>query len=160
VGRDRVKLLFGPYPAPAVRVGERAFCLYRGCEVVITSWTAAPIRWPRGRPPGGRGAGGLLVNDELLRAIQQESPAALKHWWGVNGMQLWKWRKALVRSNGKGNPRPRWTEEELALLGTAPDEEIAGRIGRTKTAVYLQRWSMGIANPFKVRQGRRRSDSG
>jgi hypothetical protein len=160
VGRDRIKLLFGPYQAPPLRCGERAFCLYRGCEVVITSWTAAPIPWPRGRRPGGRGAGSLLVNNELLRAIQQESAAALKHWWGVTGMQRWKWRKALVGSNGKGTTRLRWTEEELALLGTAPDEEIARRLGRTKTAVYMKRWSLGIVNPFKERQGRRRSDSG
>jgi hypothetical protein len=54
------------------------------------------------------------------------------------------------------SPVPRWTEEEIALLGTAPDEEIAQRIGRTKTAVYGKRWSMGIASPFEGRQGRRR----
>jgi hypothetical protein len=52
---------------------------------------------------------------------------------------------------------PRWTEEEVVLLGTAPDAEIARRIGRTKTAVYVKRWSMGITSPFR---GRQRDDRG
>ena len=41
--------------------------------------------------------------------------------------------------------QPRWTEEELALLGTIPDEEVAAQIGRTKMAVYLKRWELGRA---------------
>jgi hypothetical protein len=39
----------------------------------------------------------------------------------------------------------RWTEEELALLGTIPDEEVAAQTGRTKRAVYFKRWGLGIA---------------
>jgi hypothetical protein len=55
-----------------------------------------------------------------------------------------------------GSPGPRWTKKEVALLGTAPDEDIARRVGRTKTAIYMKRWSLGIANPFEGRQGHRR----
>jgi hypothetical protein len=51
-----------------------------------------------------------------------------------------------------GTGGPHWTEEELALLGTAPDEEIARQIGRTERSVYLKRWKLGIASP----NGRRR----
>src|SRR5262245_9820977 len=36
---DRVKLLFGPYRAPPLKRGDRAFCLFRDCLVVVTSWT-------------------------------------------------------------------------------------------------------------------------
>jgi hypothetical protein len=36
-------LLAGPYQAPAVRKGDRASCLYRDSDVIVTSWTAAPI---------------------------------------------------------------------------------------------------------------------
>src|SRR5262249_20870026 len=32
-----------------------------------------------------------------------------------------------------------WTKDELALLGTAPDAEVATRIGRTETAVCVKR---------------------
>jgi hypothetical protein len=39
----RVKWLHGPYRALAK--GDRAFCLLRDCEVIITGWTDAPIPW-------------------------------------------------------------------------------------------------------------------
>jgi hypothetical protein len=44
---DRVKLLFGPYRAPPRKRGDRAFCLFRDCTVVVTSWTDVRIPWPR-----------------------------------------------------------------------------------------------------------------
>jgi hypothetical protein len=34
---------------------------------------------------------------------------------------------------------PHWTADELALLGTMPDEEVAARIGRTARAVRIMR---------------------
>jgi hypothetical protein len=43
------------------------------------------------------------------------------------------------------NPALRlWTEREIKLLGTAPDEDIARQIGRSKTAVKGRRNSFGI----------------
>jgi hypothetical protein len=38
---DRFKLLFGPYRPPHLCKGDRATCLYRGCEVIVTGWTDA-----------------------------------------------------------------------------------------------------------------------
>jgi hypothetical protein len=38
---------------------------------------------------------------------------------------------------------PRWTDAELALLGTMPDEEVAAQIGKTPGAVSLMRWRLG-----------------
>jgi hypothetical protein len=38
-----------------------------------------------------------------------------------------------------------WTEEELALLGTMPDTEVAVRLGRTLEGVRLKRERMGVA---------------
>ncbi len=105
---DRVKLLFGPYNPPPLRRGDRATCLFRDCEVVITSWTDAPIPWPRCRAVHHRRGGpGLLVDEELARAIRHESAAAVMHWWGVGVRVVWQWRKALGvgRTDNEGTPR-------------------------------------------------------
>ena len=73
--RERVKLLFGPYRAPPLKRGDRATCLVRDCEVIITSWTDAPIPWPQCRALADyRGGGwGLLVDEELARAVRHEA---------------------------------------------------------------------------------------
>ena len=34
---------------PQLKVGDVATCLYRDCDVVVTSWTDAPLPWPRCR---------------------------------------------------------------------------------------------------------------
>jgi hypothetical protein len=39
---------------------------------------------------------------------------------------------------------PGWTAEELELLGTAPDAEVAARTGRTEGAVTLKRCRLRI----------------
>jgi hypothetical protein len=53
----------------------------------------------------------------------------------------------LGRSLVPGYHGPRWTAEQLALLGTLPDAEVAGRTGRTPNAVRLMRERLGIPNP-------------
>jgi hypothetical protein len=199
--RERVKLLFGPYNAPALRKGDRAFCLYRDADVVITSWTDARISWPRcralDRPIGGSG---LLICEEMGRAIRNESAAAIHHWWGVSLWTVSRWGKTfgVQRTEPEGSRRlnqaaaqaggdavrgreltpegkelhrriatelklgrflqpgyhgPVWTPEQLALLGTMPDAEIAKRIGRTPNATRIMRRRLGIGNAF---DGRRR----
>jgi hypothetical protein len=45
-----------------------------------------------------------------------------------------------------------WTAEQLALLGTAPDVEIAQRIGRTARAVRIMRCRRGIATALDRRR--------
>jgi hypothetical protein len=39
-----------------------------------------------------------------------------------------------------------WSAEQLAMLGTLPDQRLAARIGRTPTAVRVMRTRLGIAS--------------
>ena len=69
---ELTKLLFGPYYPPRLHVGDKATCLLRDGDVIITSWTAARIPWPRCRAIGKRGGGfGLLLDEELARAVHR-----------------------------------------------------------------------------------------
>jgi hypothetical protein len=86
-------LIAGPYKPPALKRGDRAFCLFRDCEVKVTSWSNAPLQWPRCQRMGQHGGSGLLVTDELVRAIRSESSAALQYWFGVGIETVWRWRK-------------------------------------------------------------------
>ena len=191
----RYRLHHGPYRAPPLRRGDKAACLVRDCDVIITSWTAARIPWPRCRAEGTRGGGsGILVDEELARAVRTESAAAVGYWWGANRRAVAWWRRALgvTRTNNPsshlliqcaaeiggeasrargvtdeecdrrsetasrmklgqyltpGGGRPLWSQAELRLLGAMPDDEVAGRIGKTVEAVRLQRCRRGISNP-------------
>jgi len=42
---------------------------------------------------------------------------------------------------------PRWTPEQLQLLGKEPDDVVAGKVGRSVNAVRLMRVRLGIPNP-------------
>src|SRR5262245_24011532 len=80
---DQVRLLFGPYRPPLLKRGDRAFCLVRDGDVVITSWSYSRIPWPRCRAAGTRGGGtGLVIDEELARPVLHESAPADCYWWG------------------------------------------------------------------------------
>jgi hypothetical protein len=196
---DHVKLLHGPYEPPALKKGDRAFCLFRDADVIVTSWTAARIPWPRCRLAEGPGGGsGLLVDEEFARALRCESALAIKYWWGASQTSVWAWRKALgVPRYNEGSARLRvelnaetaealpgvklppeqverrrrtarelglrpdpshvngrpWMEEELALLGKLPDDEVARRTGRTWGAVRQRRNLLKIPTAKDYRYG-------
>jgi hypothetical protein len=193
---DRVKFLHDPYRPPRLRKGDRAVCLDRDADVVVTSWTDARIPWPRCRALHCRGGSGLLVTEELRRAILSESAAALMLWFGVGEFAVWAWRRAFgVTKYGtegsarlhlaavergakktRGKPLPAkvwaemrraaaqrtdlaetlerarakrwegrdWTPEQVALLGTMPDEALAALTGRPESAVRVKRSKLGI----------------
>jgi hypothetical protein len=88
-------------------VGDRADCLFKDCLVVVTGWTDAPIPWPRALPVGRMGHPSLLVKAELARAVRNESAEAARHWWGVSGGVVHRWRRALgvTRTNNAGTRR-------------------------------------------------------
>jgi hypothetical protein len=115
---DRTALLFGPYAAPDLNVGDVAVCLYRDCDVRVTSWTDAPIPWPRCSIVGRKGGSGLLVNRELARAVRSESSLAVQHHWGVNFRTVWLWRKALGATQW-GTEGSRKLHQSLSEKGAA-----------------------------------------
>src|SRR5262245_33526670 len=96
-------------------------------DVTVTSWTAAPIPWPRCCRPGTHGGGsGLLVTEELARAVRNESAVAVCYWWGVSEGVVWRWRKAL----GVGlldSPGTRQAKRAAAARGGQANHEFARR---------------------------------
>jgi hypothetical protein len=127
--RERRRLLFGPYKPPPFRRGDRAFCLARDCDVVVTSWTDARISWPRCRALGTRGGSGILVDDVLAFAVRHESALAIRFWWGVNVATMAWWRRALAvgRADPEGSRRliqaaSRAGVRELQLYGLTEEQ--------------------------------------
>jgi hypothetical protein len=131
---DRERLLHGPYRAPPLRVGDRAACLRRDCDVKITGWTDAPLPWPQGVPVGGRSAPSILLDDELARAVRLESAAAIRYWWGVSAGVVWRWRKALGvgRTDSPGSRR-------LVLAASAKGADAVRGPGPTPRQVERRR---------------------
>jgi hypothetical protein len=107
--REKVKLLHGPYVAPPLKRGDKATCLLRDCDVIITGMSSGRIPWPRCRAIGKRGGSGLLLAGDLERAVRCESAAAICYWWGVTEGVVWRWRLALDASglNPEGSRRLR-----------------------------------------------------
>lgn len=160
---DKTALLFGPYRPPAVQVGDRVFCLLRGAEVVVYDWTLAPIPWPLCYLAGTRAFGkGFLSDEDMVRAVRNESSCAVQHWWGVSRKAVNNWRRALgvhrtepegsrrlIRQAALGGLNARrkhspaavriWGPEEIELLGRLSDAEVARRTGRTLKAVTMMR---------------------
>jgi hypothetical protein len=52
--------------------------------------------------------------------------------------------RGLARNLRPGYHGPRWTQEQLALLGTLPDGEVAVLVGRSVTGVRVKRTRLGI----------------
>src|SRR5262245_55589607 len=100
-----IPVLRGTYDPPAVRIDQRVFCRVRHKWCRVTSFTDAPISWPRGQPLKQRGGGGLIVNATLERAIRTESAESLRHFFGVTGGVVWRWRKAfgILRAGTPGS---------------------------------------------------------
>jgi hypothetical protein len=57
----------------------------------------------------------------------------------ANGVRIKRCKLGIPNPSGPG-----WTAEELELLGTMPDAEVAARTGRTENGVTLKRCRLGI----------------
>jgi hypothetical protein len=71
----RFKLRYGPYRAPAFRIGA----LLRdrsGGKVRVLGLTAARVPWPVTKRAS------LILRGDLIRAVRLESNQAVAYWWG------------------------------------------------------------------------------
>src|SRR5262245_52607277 len=50
------------YDVPVLHLGDRAYCRYRGCVVVVTSFSGE-AKWPCGVLKGARGRSAPIVSD-------------------------------------------------------------------------------------------------
>lgn len=131
----RFALVDGPYLAPDVREGQHIFCEMRGM-VQVGGWTNAPIPWPRVKKTGAHSP--ILCGD-LCRAVRTESAIAVAHWWGVNPVLVWKWRKALGVGKTEGTRRlwqgykPQKLTEERAEKGREAAKTAESRAKRSAT---------------------------
>lgn len=119
------RLRFGPYRMRKKAVGDSVRCLYRQRKVVVTAISDAPIPWPR---TGNGAASGLIVCDDLERAITKESQAAVMHHWGVSDQTVTNWRRALGVS--RMNPGSAEVHREV-FAGRWSDAQI--ELGRKRS---------------------------
>jgi hypothetical protein len=90
------------------------------------------------------------VDDELARAVRSETVEALCHWLGVSASLVHSWRRALgVRR------RTAWSPQELALLGTMKDRDVARLTGRSLMSVAGMRSRRAVPT-FGAEPGRKR----
>jgi hypothetical protein len=95
-------------------------------------------------PCGPGGGSGILLDEELARAVRHESAAAVCFWWGVSEGVVWRWRKALgvTRTNCEGTRRLTRAASELGaaeLRGKELPPEQVERRRRTALELGLGR---------------------
>lgn len=87
-------LLFGPYKAPRVKIGQIVEDRIRG-KVIVCGFTAGRIQWPLGKRGARTRARFLILMGDLVKAVKKEAPVALYFWWGVKASAVTRWRRAL-----------------------------------------------------------------
>ena len=112
----------------------------------------------------------LIVCGELVRAVKQESVAAVAHHWGVCETTVWKWRIALgVGRMTEGTTqlyrdlvpsrlppeKPPWDASEQTRLNTPPRNRL-----RVKASRQTKRHEMGCCVPPSANGARRENGNG
>jgi hypothetical protein len=134
--------------------------LYRDKWCKVTSFTAAPITWPRVQPEGQRGGCGLWVDDTLARAVRTESVVGMAYWFGASERSVWggrRWagvggdtgtRGTLAAKRAASHrafpPDVLWDAAEDVVLGTAPDAVVSRWLGRSMNAAKNRRRHLRI----------------
>ena len=128
-----------------------------GLFIVLALAGAVVWRW---RLSFGIGRAGTPGSKRLVQAAAQMGADAVKarEWTDEEREQC---RQRTIASGVSANIKPGyaggpwWTEAELALLGTMPDEHLAEQLGKSVEAVRSQRTRRGIPS---AKDRRRRED--
>lgn len=126
------------YTPPECEAGDSLDDIVRGPCVV----TKLQNGWPWGKPPRDRGVS-PIIGHELAEAIRNERIADVAEMLGIALMTASKLRKR-IGSGGQQIGQWQPTDEEIAMLGTAPDHEIAGALGQSAHNVENHRRMRGI----------------
>ncbi len=118
------QLQFGPYNPPKLKIGDWILDENRGM-VQVVGISNGRIPWPVVTSVLNKRARSLALYGDLVRAVHNESGAAIRHWWGVSLTGVTTWRKAL------GVPRSNPGSYELWR------RSCAGPVGQKARAVAL-----------------------
>lgn len=157
-----VPRLLGSYSPPRVQVGDRVYCEYRQTRCRVSSWTDSPISWPRVQPLGQHGGHGLLVTEELIRAIRTESASSLMYFFGAGSRAVWNWRREYLPTREKfgtpGSVKAHWLASKAGGFANKvrrwkPAERLA-QSKRSKVARLAQhfagrRWAVSGWKPWE-----------
>jgi hypothetical protein len=140
VGNSHPSLLLDSELARAVRTESAAAVMFWwGVSVGVVHRWRKFLAVDRVNNPG---------THRLVQASAEAGAEAVqaKEWTDAERQAKWERSKALdlARHLTTGYHGPWWTAEELALLGTLPDAEVAARTGRTANAVRVKRRRAGL----------------
>jgi hypothetical protein len=110
----------------------------------VTGYTNARISWLKGHLAESRGQPGLVVDDELARALHNESRAAVAYWWGLARSTITRWRIRLgVNRYNAGSKRLQLNNSEKGA------DAIRGVVLLTKrwSVAGGQRWNRVLGRP-------------
>lgn len=144
----------GTYTASRLRVGDRATCLYRDTDVLITSWSDARISWPRCRALDHKGGSGLLV-DETKHAIATESGEALEYPFGVTHNTVCKWRRTFeIGRHGTPGSKRAYKAIADALGNQLREKRPTARTLRKMRAAAVERDAAEPLREYAEQNGR------
>jgi DNA-binding XRE family transcriptional regulator len=94
---------------------------------------------------------GRIQHPNTIEAVRKAAKRPRSEGWKKKMAGYWR-----KRGHPVGHPeREFWSAEDHALLGTAPDGEVAARLGRSYSAVHSRRIVFGIPPYFVSIDGRR-----
>jgi hypothetical protein len=108
----------------------------------VDGLTDAPIMWPFTQKAGPRS---LILCGDLVRAVRDESVAAVAAHWGVARETVWRWRRALGVSQYTRGTRQ-------LIRDTIPEKVDLGRLAQARAA---SRTPEARARMSATRKGRR-----